>query len=913
MTLLTRLRSWLRNALHRSHTERDMDAELRFHLNAYTEDLVRSGLPRREALRRARVEFGGMEQTKEQCRDARGLSVLESLLQDLRFGLRMLRKSPGFTTVAVLTLALGIGANTSIFSFVNAVLLSSIPVRDPQNLVLLKWFANNTPSGSYSSHGDCLTGSDGGRRTGCSLSYPMFKEIRSHRDLFAGVAATAGPYKLEISGNGEASVARGILVSGDYFQTLGVNPDLGRVMEPADELPGAEPVAVLSFSYWQSAFGGSSSAIGKYIRLNNFPVRIIGVANPQFTRLSPGKTCDLWLPLGALHGHAPWMRDIENPENWWLTVIARLNPNMSPGQAQQGASLLFRNTILHAGKPQWKDSDDPSLALLPAQKGLTGIRRQLAAPLYILMATVGIVLLIACTNVAGLMLARASGREKEMAVRSALGAGRARIIRQLLTESILLSVSGGVIGVLLAHWGTHSLAAFLYTNGFSPLSMDVSPDKRVLVFTASIAILTGVFFGLAPAVRGIRVDLAPALKSNASNLSSATRAGSHRFGFGSCLVVAQIGLSVVILMGAGLLVRTLANLQSINPGFDTQNLLQFGMDPTLLDYPKTKIQSLYSEMQSRLEALPGVLSVTFASDLLLNGGLWTSSIKIEGDSQPSSYDIDMLAVGPGFFETMRIPPVIGRTFSPVDFHSADDFVVVNQAFVRRYLPNRDPLAVRLRTGHDDKPDIRQIVGVVADTRYESLRNDVAPTAYIPQNEGAAYFELRTAANPDSLIAPVRLTVSQLDPDLPVFDLRTQRETVDRLLFNERLVARLSTFFAVLALILACIGLYGLLAYEVSRRTREIGIRTSLGAQPRDVLRLILGHGFILTILGIAIGAAAAFALMRYIRSLLYGVSTTDLVTFVAVSSLLLLIALLASYIPARRAMRVDPVIALRYE
>jgi predicted permease len=913
MTLLTHLKSWLRATFHRSTFERDMDVELHFHVEAYAEDLVRAGVPREEALLRARIEFGGIEQAKEQCRDARGLSLFESLLQDLRFGFRVLRKSPAFTTVAVLTIALGIGANTSIFSFVNTVLLSSIPVLHPENLVVLQWSANHSPRGSMSSHGDCRIGEDGGKRTGCSLSYPMFKEIRSRKDLFAGLAAFAGPYQLDIIGNGEAGIARGNLVSGDYFQTLGVQPAVGRVLEPADELDGAEPVLVLSFNYWQSAFGSSPSAVGKYVRLNNLPFRIVGVAAPQFTRLSPGKTCDFWLPLASLQGHANWLPEIPNPTNWWLTVLARLNPKANVGQTQQGTSLLFRNAILHADKPQLKESDDPTITLLPAQKGLLGIRRQLATPLYILMATVAIVLLIACTNVAGLMLARAASREKEIAVRAALGAGRSRIIRQLITESVLLSVSGGILGILLAHGGTHSLAAFLYTNGYSPFSIDVSPDVRVLAFTAAIAVLTGILFGLAPAIRSVRINLAPALKSNATILSSATHPGSRRLSFGICLVVAQISLSVVILIGAGLLVRTLANLKGVDPGFDTQNLFQFGINPTHLGYPQQKIQTLYAEMQSRLGSLPGVTSVTFASDLLLNGGLWTSRVRIAGESKQSSFDVNMLAVGPDFFETMRIPSVIGRSFSPADFQSTNDFAVVNQAFVRRYLQGQNPLAVRLETGPDGKPEIRGIIGVIANARYDSLRDDVEPTVYIPQKEGAAYFELRTAANPDSLIVSVRRMVNQLDPDLPIFDLRTQRETVDRLLFNERLVARLSTLFAVLALMLACIGLYGLLSYEVACRTREIGLRSALGAQQADVLRLVLGRGLLLAIAGITLGAAGAFALMRYLRSLLYGVGATDPATYFAVALLLLVVASLACYIPARRAMRIDPIIALRYE
>jgi predicted permease len=837
---------------------------------------------------------------------------MNSVWQDIRYGLRMLGKNPGFTVAAVITLALGIGANTSIFSLLNAVMLQSIPVRDPGSLVVLKWSANSTPQGGYSSYGDCPFESGGGRATGCSLSYPMFKEIRSHTDVFAGVSAFAGSVELEMSGNGQASIVRSELVSGDYFQTLGVTPAAGRVLQPADELPGAEPVLVLDYRYWRSAFAGSFSAIGKGIRLNGVSFTIVGVADPRFKRLTPGNSQDLWVSIAVLPRLGlSWGKDFDNPANWWLTLIARLKPEVNAPRAQSPANLLFRNVLLHGEKALFKEAEDPSLTLLPAEKGLVGIRLELGTPLYIVMTAVGIVLLIACANVAGLMLARATAREREMAVRAALGGSRGRIIRQLLTESLLLSFAGGALGIVLAYWGAYSLAAFVsrYSDGL--LGLDVSPDWTVLAFTAGTAVLTGILFGLAPAFRSVRVNVAPTLKANSTNVSSDGYAANRRLGLGGALVVGQVGLSVLVLIGAGLLVRTLANLKSVDPGFDTQNVLLFGVDPSLAGYKERKIQMLYEEMRSRFAALPGVISTSYSSQALLSGGLWSGDIRIEGQSDKPSVNTQMLAIGPDYFETMGILAVAGRKFSSLDF-TGGSVAVVNQSFVRRFLSGRDAIGARFG-GTEPKDVKREIIGVVRDTKYSTLRDEVAPTAYIPLREGAAYFALRTQVKPAALIPAVRQVVSGLDDNLPIFGMRTQTEAVDRLLFNERLVARLSSLFGALALVLACVGLYGLLSYEVTRRTREIGIRTALGAQRQDVLRLILKQGLILTLSGAIAGIAVAAGITRYLGSLLYGVRPTDPLTFVSIATLLILVAFLACYVPGRRATRVDPLVALRYE
>jgi predicted permease len=540
------------------------------------------------------------------------------------------------------------------------------------------------------------------------------------------------------------------------------------------------------------------------------------------------------------------------------------------------------------------------------------MRANFGDALYLLLAAVGIVLLIACANVAGLMLARATSREKEIAVRLALGAGRGRVIRQLLTESVLLSLAGAALGVLIAFWGATGLVGFLAANAYRTLQIDLRPDATVLAFTIAVGLLTGIGFGLAPAFRGARINVAPTLKENSGSLSTAGHAGSRRFGLGSSLVVCQVALSIVVLIGAGLFLRTLEKLRSINPGFDTRNVLLFSVDPTLAGYKEENIQNVYDELDRRLAALPGVVSASYSSDALLDGGLWTSDVHVEGQSDKSTIEVQMLAVGPEFFETMRISLVKGRTFRAADMRSKQDVALVNQALVRKYLESREPLGMHF--GGTDPTDVqREIVGVVADTKYDDMRKDDAPTAYIPLKKGEVTFALRTATVPGALIPAVRRIVNEVDENLPVFGVRTQSQTIDRLLFNQRLVARLSSLFGLLGLLLACIGLYGLLSYEVARRTREIGIRTALGAQRRDVLTLVIRQGLFLIIFGLIAGVLASIVATRFLQSLLFGVRATDPWTFASVCVLLVLVGVVACYIPARRATRVDPMVALRYE
>jgi len=925
--------------------EREMAEELESHLQMHIEDNIRSGMTPEEARRRALIKLGGLEQVKEEVRETRGIRFIEELVQDLRYGLRQLRRNPGFTIVAILTLALGIGANTAIFTLVSAVMFRPLPVRDPSQLVMLRWTARQAPKVSdASSFGDCREGF--GQRSGCTFPYPLFESINSQKGLFSGLTAFAGPTGLVLSGQGAARMTRGEAVSGDYFSTLGIKAAVGRMLGPADDSPAASPAAVLSYAFWQSVFGGDRAVLGRTVRLNTMPFTIVGVAEPGFTSLTPGKMQDLFLSLSMLRRlNVGWAHDFESPGNWWLVIVARLRHGITPAKAQAATSLMFRDETLHGGKPLWKPSDDPALVLVPAQQGLNGVRSGLSMPLYVLMATVGFILLIACANIAGLLLARAAARQKEMAVRVALGAGRRRIVRQLLTESVLLSLAGGGLGALFAVWGVQGVTPLLLNNpGESPLSFAVEPDWRVLIFTIGISVLTGIIFGLAPAFRGTRTDLTLALKETAPTFPGGKIHGGRRFHPGESLVVLQVALSMVVLIGAGLLVRTLKNLHSVDPGFDTRNVLLFGIDPGLEKYTDSQAQNLYRDLRDRLASLPGVMSVSYSSDGLLTGALSSSSVRIEGKPFNSKFEVYMLRTGPDFFNTMRIPLLAGRQFTPGDFRLAAEAtaaerraresanpqtaspgprvpVLVNRIFTLRFFARQNPLGKRLDhadRGEGSAAEVAkssgwQIVGVVGDAKYDSIREEVQPTMYFPMAGGGAEFELRTASDPHALIPAVRDAANRVDSNLPLVGVQTQSEIIEVRNTQERVITQVSSFFGILALVLACVGLYGLLSYEVSRRTREIGIRMALGAARHDATRLIISQGVALTLVGVAIGVAGALALTRFLSSLLYGVKPTDPLTFVAVSLVLIVVALAACYIPARRAAKVDPMVALRYE
>ena len=949
MGLMRRMRALFR----RERLSADLDEELQFHLAMREQLNAREGMPRAEARADAVRRFGNIIRLREMMREIDLFMLPETIWQDARFAVRMLMQHPAFSTIAVLTLALGIGANTAIFSVIDAVMLRPLPVEDQQHLVILSWSAHRKLRfKGHSDYGDCDDRND------CSFSVPFFKTLRAQAHSFSNMAAFAGAMEVDLSGNGPASIAHGLYVSGEFFSTLGVKSILGRPLGDADDTASAPPAIVLDYSYWKRAFGGDASAVGQTVRIDGNDALVVGVADPRFTGLTPGKTEDFFMPLAlADRVRGTWWGSggrLGDPGNLWVMVAARLKPEVSLAQAQTEASAIFQAEVLRDGFGD--QASAPAIRLLPGRAGLDGESSQLASMLDMVMIAVGFVLMIACANVAGLILARSANRRRELAVRQALGARRSRIARQLLTESILLSGAGAALGVLAAVWGVEVIAKLISSGSDEPFPFVIKPDWRVLAFTTAVTLATGIFSGLAPAFRSVRADLTRPLREKDSTLPGGTHRG-HRYRFGDALVVGQVALSIVVLAGAGLLVRTLHNLQSLNPGFDTQNILLFGINPTIAGYKDRQTVQLYRDLQQRFAALPGVMSASYSEDALVSRSWSADDVHLDGAPPKTNVNTATLAVGPDFFSTMHIPVLGGRVFSTVDFSSAVEThaakaaaeeaagkarkgsaappapneggssawtraapvpVLINQAFAREFFPHQNPVGKHMGDPQYDEPAQGpqpgfRIVGVVGDTKYRDLRREIGPTMFVPLVHNVAHFELRTAANPDDLVNSARRIVTQADRNLPLFDVRTQMQQIEQTLYQERLLSRLSSFFAVLALVLACLGLYGLLSYEVARRTRELGIRMALGAQRRDLMRLVLRQGTLLLLIGGAAGVCASLGATHFMVTMLYGVHPTDPLTLISVVVLLALVALAACYVPARRAMSVDPMVALREE
>jgi len=916
--LLYRLRALFR----RKSMETELDEELRAHLEHQVEKYVQSGLPVEEAKRRARLEFGGLDQVKEECREARGVRFIETLIQDLRYSLRTLAKNPAFTAVTVLTLALGIGVNTAIFSLINAVMFKSLPVKQPERLALFQW-ASESWALIPSLRGSWDTDKSG--RTVCTSFTPAaFEEVRAKNQVLSGIFAFFDAHRLNLVVGGQAGLAVADLVSGDYFSTLGVIPILGRALTPADDRPEAPGAAVISYGYWMRRFGGDASVVSKSVTLNGIPFTIVGVTPPEFFGIQPGRSVDLWAPVQSEKQVLP--DDNWNRTYWYLLIMGRLKPGLSQSQALANLQVIFRQSVTAGIKSLPKEAEIPHLELAPGSKGLDSLRSEFSQPLLVLMTAVGLVLLIACANVANLLLERANSRRREIAVRLALGAGRGRLIRQLLTESAALSIAGGATGLLLAYWAGNLLVVMMSSGG-SPIALHVRPDVYVLAFTASICALTSLLVGLAPALLGTRLDLTPALKAGPAAASAAPRRfAGLRFGLAKGLVVAQVAISLVLLVGAGLFVRTLSNLENENIGFDRRNLLLFSIDPTQQGYKGARLTQFYEELQRRLKAIPGVRSVSLSANPLLEGGVSIWGLMLDGytppprpDRNPSdnSIDVHVNEVGPDFFATMGIPVLLGRAIQPQDTATRPMVGVVNEAFARKYLEGQDPVGRRAGWDGEGRSNM-EIVGVVKDARYGHLRRDPPPTYYVPYTQypdhlGAMHFEVRTAGDPKHWLASVGDVVRSLDKQVPIFDAKTQTEEIDEAIFQERIIARLTSLFGVLAVLLACLGLYGLMSYSVARRSNEIGIRLALGARRSGILRGVLVEALGLVLLGLVLGVPVALGATRLISSQLYGLKPDDALTLALAALLLAVVALLAGYIPARRATKVDPVVALRYE
>jgi predicted permease len=893
--------SLFRRLVNRQRVEKDLDDEVQSYLSIKTERYRAQGLSLDDARRAARVECEGPEQVKEKVRETRVGAAIETTLRDIQYALRMLRKSPAFTAVAVLSLALGIGANTAIFSVIYAVVLRSLPVQQPEQLVALS-HANLQRSGMS------------------SFPYPFYRELRDRGDLFAGILCSAG-MSPSFSVNGSAEHVTGEMDSANYFDVLGLKPYIGRLFSPGDETaPGANRVTVLSYGFWKRRFAGDPKVIGSAITLNTTSLTIIGVSPPEFDSLRPGSSPDVRVPITMqpqmyLEDSTLAMRD-----DWWLSVVGRLKAGV-PRESTEVALTVFLHHYYEQdnnGKPiseyRRKIFQSERMNLLLAGTGLVTKAKRAAKQLYVLMAVVALVLLSGCMNLANLLLARTAARQREIAIRLSLGAGRRRLVRQLLSESILLAIAGGGLGILLSIWGSRVLTGFLLA-GQTGVSLDVTPDIHVLVFTLGLSLATGFIFGLAPALGATRIEVAPELKGEQPCILGT------RLPWRKMLVSFQVAISLVLLIGAGLFLKSLNRLRTMELGFDKRNVLEVSVGPTLQAYTRERTQAFYRELQENISHSPGVLSVSFSNIGLVSGSGWGSGINVQG-YQPKEGDPgpDRDAVGSGYFATLRIPMMRGRDFGPQDRAQAPHVAIVNESFARFYFGNQDPIGKLIGPGgKQNLPDFA-VVGVAKDGKYGTMREDVPRFWYIPYEQFKGAFELRelkmyvrTVGPPLRAANAVRQAVKALDPKVPVFDVTTLEKQIDANLATDRMVATLSTFFSLLAALVVAIGLYGVMTYAVTKRTREIGIRMALGAQSSMVVQSIMGEVVVLVIAGVALGVPCALELGRFVASLLFEVKPHDNVAFAVAALLVCGVTLLAGYLPARRAASINPTIALRYE
>ena len=815
------------------------------------------------------------------------------MLKDISYAVRGLVNRPGFVAVAVITLALGIGANTAIFSLVNAVLLRSLPVDQPHQIV----------SVALRAKGDAMS----------AFSFPNYRDFRDRNDVLSGLLV----YRfvpLSLSRSGANERVWGFEVSGNYFDVLGVNAIKGRTFHQQEDIkPLENPVAVLSYEAWQKRFGGDPNVVGNDVLLNNHQFKIIGIAPAGFKGTELVYTPEIWLPSSMMKWVEPsfdsdWLED-RNTRNFF--AVGRLKPGVSARQAEASLNLLAQQL----GKEYPDANEGQSVKIVPPGFILPDLRGALVSFTWVLMAAVALVLVVTCTNLAGLMLARATDRRREIAIRLAMGANRVRLIRQLLTESVLLSIVGGVAGVLLALWIIDLVLAFKPPIDF-PLGMDIDVDWRVLLFSLFVSLLAGMIFGLAPALQATRPGLSQALRETSA------QGGAARTRLRSVLVVAQIAISLVVLIAAGLVVRTLQQLQTMNPGFDASNALTMSFDLGLQGYDDERGQQFYRQLTERVQALPGVKSAAVSSYIPLSLNYNSRNVFIEGQPAERGENVPTAmnaAAGPRYFETMRTPVLQGREFTDQDQAKTERVVVVNETFVRRLMPNvsssAEAIGKRIAFANASGPFLR-IVGVVQDGKYFSITEDPRPFVWTPLSQdywSNGILIARTEGNPESLLGAVRKEVQAIDPNLPLFDVKTLTEHMRFALFPPRIAATVLGVFGFVALLLSAIGIYGITSYTVAQRTHEIGIRLALGAQLSDVLKLVLSHGLKLTLIGAAIGLTGAYLATRAITSVLYGVSATDPFTFVFVSLLLIGVALVACYVPSRRATKVDPLVALRNE
>jgi predicted permease len=892
--------------LQRDQFDANLEEEMRLHLELRQQQQIATGVSPESARFAARRMFGNETAIKEKSHMSWGWNWLETLMQDTVYGIRSMLRSPALVAVALLSLALGIGANTAIFSLLDAVMLRSLPIKQPSELVLLgmgKWQGISDGFGVTELY-----------------SYPFYREMQRQNAVFSDVTALMsmlnGVHGF-VEGRDQSEPMNVQLVAGTYFPTLGVKPIMGRALtDDDDKVEGNSPVAVISYAWWTRSLARDPSVLNKKLKIGETTFDIVGVAPPEFFGTKVGEAPDIWVPLSMMQQVPPNWKGYTDDYSESLYLMGRLKPGVTLEQATTNVNLLYQqivssfpDTAMNKKEPEKLKS--VHVPLTPMTTGLSSLRREFSEPLKILMAVVALVLLIACANIANLLLARSTARVRELAVRQALGAQRIRLIRQLLTESLILAITGGALGVLLASVGSHLLLRMV-SGGRATVPLDVSINLRLLLFTLAVTVVTAVLFGTVPAFRATKLQLTQALKEGRGSQGAGTKSPLAKV-----LVISQVALSLVLLVGAGLFLRSLVNLNNVDTGFNKENVLRLQVDASSIGYKEDepRLPALYQQIEERVSALPGVRAASFSS-FTFHEGSWNTDITVPGFDPHLDVDAKHNVIGNGYFETMQIPLLAGRNFGPQDTATSQKVAIISERMAKTLFPPGNPIGHHYFIGNPINNNDREVIGIVKDVKFGDLQEDPETLDYIPYTQRKDYlsdFEVRYTGDYNAVSAAVQRTIHDVSHTLPITRVTTLDEQVGRSITNQRLVAQLSAFFGLLAVFLCCIGIYGLMSYVVARRTNEIGIRMALGAERSNVRWLVMREVLALVGSGVAVGVPVALAGDRLVSTMLFGVRGTDPISLAMATVAMLLVAMMAGYLPARRASRIEPVIALRYE